>query len=177
MEAGSLSATVNGLPDEGGFVYSSGELTVTAFPVRHGGMSAYGYLIEHGDQSVMISGDTTATPTLARTGAHADLVLLEVASPAMVDYVRRTFPEAQADAIIGLHLTAGQAGKVMSDIAPDLAVYYHTVASCETDPGLLEATGKTYAGDVKVARDLMQIRLQGDTVSSEYLAQDPADCE
>lgn len=176
MEAGSLTASVTSLPLDGGVVYQSGDLSVTAFPVRHGNLSAYGYKIANGESSVLISGDTTVTPTLNEYAADADVLLLEVASPAMVSYVRNTFAAPQAEAIIGLHMTAPQAAAIMAAASPRLAVYYHTVASCETDPALLEATGEVYAGDVLVARDLMQIRLSTSGVETSYLGLDPADC-
>ena len=118
---GSLRADINRLPEEGGNIFESGALSVTAIPVRHAGMPAFGYRIDHAGRSVVISGDTTVTPALAKAGVGADLLLLEVASPAMVDYVRRTFAAPQADAIIGLHLTAPQAAAIMKDIQPELA--------------------------------------------------------
>lgn len=174
--AASLNADVSVLPPEGGVVYNKDGLSVTAFPVSHAGMSAFGYRIDYSGRSVMISGDTTVTPNLVRYGEGADLILLEVASPAMVNYVRKTFPAPQADAIIGLHLTASQAADIMEEIQPELAVYYHTVASCETDPALLEATREVYEGPVRVSRDLMQIRLSPDMIETDYLDLNPADC-
>ncbi|MEM5516288.1 MBL fold metallo-hydrolase [Henriciella sp. AS95] len=177
MEAGSLNVSVTTLPLDGGMIFESGDLSVTTFPVRHGNLSAYGYRVAYGEESVLISGDTTVTPTLTEFAADTDVLLLEVASPAMVSYVRNTFAEPQADAIIGLHMTAPQAAGIMAQVSPHLAVYYHTVASCETDPALLEATEDLYAGNVMVARDLMQIRLTPAGVETSYLGLDPADCD
>lgn len=161
-------AETHELPSEGGVIFDEAGLRVTTFPVKHAGMPAFGYRVEAGDASVMISGDTTATPALAAAGQGADVVMLEVLSPAMVTYLDGTFPPEVAAAIRGLHLTAEQAGEVFRETEPVLGVYYHTVASCRTDGPLLAETGKVWPGQVAVSRDLMQVRISADGVETIY---------
>ncbi len=157
-------------------VFDEKDLRVTAFPVKHGATEAYGYRVDHAGRSVLISGDTTLTPSLSRVGAGADVALLEVLSPAMVGYLRNSFPPAQVDAVLGLHLTADQAGQVFAAISPKLGVYYHTVASCGTDSALLADTGSAFPGKVQVARDLFQVKLTAGELEARYLGPDTGEC-
>ncbi|HMO74969.1 MAG TPA: MBL fold metallo-hydrolase [Sphingopyxis sp.] len=145
-----------------GPVHESGDLRVTAFAVRHGGIPAFGYRIDKGDLSVLISGDTAATPQLARYGRGVDVALLEVASPPMVAYVRRSFSAAQAQKILGLHLTAEEAGDALAAMQPGIAIYYHSVTGEAADAALLAATRTRYSGRVEVAGDLTRIDIYPD---------------
>jgi len=50
-----------------GVVYKDAKVTVTAFPVKHGDLEAYGYRFDTPDRSVVVSGDTsTIDPTPGR---------------------------------------------------------------------------------------------------------------
>lgn len=174
---GGLMADVALIPAEGGLLLDTGRVRVTAFPVSHAGMPAFGFRIEHAGRVVVISGDTTVAPSLIEQGGGADLYLMEVLSPAMVSYLETSFSEQRAGAILGLHLTAPQAAEIMAATEPGLAVYYHTVASCGTDVALLAETAEIHDGAVMVSRDLMQIDLTADGFETRYLGEDPADCE
>ncbi|MDA0762721.1 MAG: MBL fold metallo-hydrolase [Proteobacteria bacterium] len=60
---------------EPGVVWSDESLSITAFTVEHDPISpAYGYRVDYGERSVVISGDTTNTPRLWEAAAGADLV-------------------------------------------------------------------------------------------------------
>jgi ribonuclease BN (tRNA processing enzyme) len=47
-----------------GIVYKDANVTVTAFPVKHGTVEAYGYRFETPDRTIVISGDTTPTQSV-----------------------------------------------------------------------------------------------------------------
>lgn len=147
-----------------GVVYRSGDLVVTAFAVKHGDVPAFGYRIDKGEHSVLISGDTAATPALARYGKGVDAALIEVASPPMIAYVRRNFSAEQARKILDLHLTAEDAGDALAAMQPRVAVYYHSVTGEAADAALLAATRTRYAGRVEVGRDLTTIDVYSDRV-------------
>lgn len=153
-----------------GVVYRSDDLRVTALAVKHGDVPAFGYRIDKGAHSVLISGDTAATPALARYGEGVDVALVEVASPPMIAYVRRSFSAEQAQRILALHLTAEEAGDALAAMRPRLAVYYHSVTGEAADAALLAATRARYTGRVEVGRDLMAIAVYADRV-----VVDPAD--
>jgi ribonuclease Z len=152
--------------DDDGVVYNEAGVKVTAFRVQHGAVPAFGYRVDYGGKSVLISGDTTATPALQRYGAGVTLALLEVASPSMVDYVQRSFPAEQAKYILSLHLTADQAGEAFAAMKPDLAVYYHTVSTCATNPALIAKTREHFTGRLEVSQDLMDISILPDRVET-----------
>ena len=157
-------------------VFNVGDVTVTAFPVVHADIPAYGFRIDYKDHSVLISGDTTVAPGLIEYGQDLDAALMEVLSPAMEATVRRQFAPAKADAVVALHLTAAQAGETLAQMGPDLAVFYHTVATCQTDPDLLAQTQAHYDGALRVSRDLMVIDIDGTGAPLSYRGEDPADC-
>lgn len=60
---------------EPGVVWSDESLSITAFTVDHDPIApAYGYRVDYGGRSVVISGDTVNTPVLWEAAAGADLV-------------------------------------------------------------------------------------------------------
>jgi len=44
-----------------GVVFKDGNVTVTAFPVRHGTIAAFGYRVATADRTIVLSGDTAPT--------------------------------------------------------------------------------------------------------------------
>lgn len=141
-------------------------MTITAFRVRHADIPAYGYRIDYDGKSVLLSGDTSATPNLTNYGKGADIALLEVASPPMVDYVQRTFPPEQAKKILALHLTADQAAEAFATIKPQLGVFYHMESNCAADSALIAETRNRYDGQLTISRDLMEIDVMRDTIQT-----------
>ena len=172
-----LENHVTPFADEGGVVFDSDGVTVTAFRVTHAQIPAYGFRVDYNGKSVVISGDTSATPNLAADGAGADLVLLEVVSPAMADALEDAYIPKMVEMILRLHLTPEQAGEVFADISPALGVYYHTVTGCVSDKELLEQTGRVYSGKVMVAHDLTRVRILPDSVENEFLASENEACD
>lgn len=151
-----------------GLVFDQGGLQITAFSVVHGRGPAFGYRIDYGDHSALISGDTTVAPELIEYGTDVDVAFLEVLSPAMERQVRSSFAEVKAQQIVGLHLTAKQAGEIFAELNPKLGVYYHTVATCETDPELIDATRNNYSGALSVSRDLYSVTISENGVHGVY---------
>ena len=151
-----------------GVVYERDGLKVTAFDVDHGGIlrPAFGYRIDYGGKSVVISGDTRPNENLVRFASNADVMIHEVIA------ARPELLEKSADArrIVGLHTSPEDAGKIFERVKPKLAVYYHVVL-LTTDPAisaptvqeLVPRTRTTYSGPLEVGEDLMTI-LIGDSV-------------
>ncbi|MEZ5711205.1 MAG: MBL fold metallo-hydrolase [Sphingobium sp.] len=152
------------LISENGVVYDRKGVKITAFRVHHADIPAYGYRIDYGGKSVLLSGDTSVAPNLARYGQGTDIALLEVASPPMVDYVQRSFPPEQADKILALHLTADQAAETFAAMSPRLGIYYHTVSNCAADKALMAMTRESYSGPLTIARDLTVIEVTQDGI-------------
>ncbi|MEO6877615.1 MAG: MBL fold metallo-hydrolase, partial [Gemmatimonadaceae bacterium] len=63
-----------------GVVYDSGGVRITAFPVLHGTLDAYGYRIDTPTRSVVISGDTRPSPALLAAARGVDVLVHEVYS-------------------------------------------------------------------------------------------------
>lgn len=155
---------------DSGVVYNKHGVKVTAFPVNHGPWAkpAFGYRIDYGGRSVVLTGDTTYSPDepLLEASKDADVVVAEVfaAGPKFLD-------SEAGRAIKNHHETPQQAGKVFSQIHPRLAVYTHLVLLAfdenarPTESDVIKETHETYNGPVKVGHDLDQIVIGKDHIS------------
>jgi ribonuclease Z len=152
-----------------GVVYEHAGVKVTAFEVDHGDAikPAYGYRIDYGGRSAVISGDTRFNENLIRHATGADLLVHEVvtARPELMS-------EAYIQRIVAHHTTAPEAGVVFARTRPKLAVYTHVVllASRQVPPAssadLIAATRTTYDGPLEIGEDLMCFDI-GETVTVE----------
>lgn len=141
-----------------GVIFEKGDLKVTAFAVDHNPVKpAFGFRVDYGDRSVVLSGDTRASQNLIRHAQGVDLLIHEVVSP---ETFRRTgvHPE-RAKSVIEHHITPEQAGEVFAKTKPRLAVYSHIVLPSATEQDLIPPTRKTYSGPVEVGEDLMVIEV------------------
>ena len=149
-----------------GVVYEKDDIKVIAFEVDHGAAikPAFGYRIEYGGRSVVISGDTRCNENVVKYGAGADLLIHEVAiaRPELMS-------EAYIQRIMGHHTTAREAGTIFARTKPKLAVYTHLVflANDRVAPATLDdliaRTRQTYAGPLEVGQDLMSFEI-GETI-------------
>ena len=143
-----------------GTVFSRNGVTVSAFLVDHGGVApAFGYRIDYGGRSVVLSGDTKLSPRLIEKAVGVDLIVHEVAAVATA----ASTPDTQR--IMGLHLTPEEAGTVFSKVRPKLAVYSHILTFGAADDELISRTRSTYAGPLAVGADLMSFDI-GDVVTT-----------
>jgi ribonuclease Z len=150
-----------------GIVYEKNGVKVTAFEVDHAtAKPAFGYRIEYGGRSVVLSGDTRLNENLVRFSKGADLLIHEVAwaKPELLS------KSEAARIIIGLHTTPEEAGTVFARVKPRLAVYSHvvlvTIDPAVTEPtsaDVLKLTRKTYDGPLEMGEDLMTIDI-GDKI-------------
>lgn len=151
-----------------GTVFERNGVRVTAFLVDHGGLlqPAYGYRVDYGAHSVVISGDTRPTESLVRAAAGVDVIVHEViaAPPALLA------KSETARRIVGFHTLPEDAGRIFARVRPRLAVYTHVVL-LTTDRAfpppdvaeLVPRTRTTYDGPLEVGEDLMSIDI-GDEV-------------
>lgn len=158
-----LDSDFHELLPEGGVVYDRDGIKVTAFLVDHASVApAYGYKLEYRDRSVVMSGDTTTTQSLYEFGEGADILMLEVMSPALIDYVEQNYSPVQVAAILSLHLTVEQAADIFMKTEPTMGVYYHTRNEPQFAEPLITCTSEVYAGPLVVAHDLLQLRIMDD---------------
>ena len=142
---------------EDGEVFREGGLTITAFDVDHGSVApALGYRIDFGGRSVVLSGDTRVSESLARHAEGVDLLVHEVVVPEAL--VRAGLPPGRVSSIVAVHATPEQAGEVFTRTKPRLAVYSHIVPfGNEND--IIAPTRRTYSGPLELGEDLMVIEV------------------
>lgn len=130
-----------------GLVSTEGGVRVLAILVDHGHVApAFGYRVEHGAQSVVISGDTKYSQRLIEASAGADVLI----HSAWLAANRNTTPE-EARSIA----SAEDAGRVFAAVQPKLAVVHHYL----DETGLEEGLRRHYAGPLLIGRDGMTIDL------------------
>lgn len=153
-----------------GTVYDHEGVKVTAFEVDHGALvkPAFGFRVDYGGRSTVISGDTRFSENLIRHAAGTDLLIHQVAA------VR---PELLASpvfqVILAHHTQPEDAGRVFARTRPKLAVFYHfsLLGTPQVKPmtaqEVVAATRKIYNGPLVAGEDLMVFRigLQGVTTN------------
>lgn len=149
-----------------GVVYDRDGVKVTAFEVDHGDLvkPAFGFRVDCGGRSVVISGDTRFNENLIRNAAGTNLLIHQVAA-ARPELLEKSAP---VRAILAHHTKPDEAGVVFSRVKPRLAVYYHfslqggAGVPAPTEQDVLEMTRKTYAGPLVLGEDLMTFTIEPD---------------
>jgi ribonuclease Z len=133
---------------------------ITPFLVDHGPVKpAYGWRIEYGGKSVVLSGDTRYSESVIAHAKGCDVLIHEVVA---VEVERRASvmrDPAVTQRIIDHHTTPEDAGRIFSAVKPKLAVYSHIVPSPTTAKDVEGPTRKTYAGPLLVGEDLTTIAI------------------
>ncbi len=166
--ADSISLLVSHTITEG-IVFDQDGIRITAFLVDHSDLidTAFGYRVDYGGHSVVLSGDTRYSENLIKHAKGADVLIHEVA------LVKEEQLQASATArrILGYHTSPEEAGTVFSLTNPRLAVYSHIATPLinpaippPTTKDILLRTKKTYNGPLEVGEDLMTIEIS-DTIA------------
>jgi ribonuclease Z len=134
-----------------GIVYDHNGVKVTAFEVDHGDLvkPAFGFRIDYGGRSAVLSGDTRFNENLIKHAIGTDLLIHQVAA------VR---PELLASpvfqVILAHHTKPEEAGVVFARTKPKLAVFYHfsllgtPQVPPMTEQEVIELARKNYRGPV-----------------------------
>ena len=147
-----------------GIVFERGGVTVSAIAVEHGAGTAFGYRVDYGGRSVVISGDTRLSQNLMNKARGVDLIIHEVI--AIADELMNGPQSTFFQGILAGHTTPEEAGTLFHDVEPKMAVFSHIILLGVTEEGLETATRETYSGPLRVGRDLMTF-LVDDIVSIE----------
>jgi ribonuclease Z len=151
-----------------GVVYELDGVKVTAFEVDHGDLikPAFGFRVDYGGRSAVVSGDTRFNENLIKHAAGTDLLIHQVAA------VRPELLESPVFKVILAHHTKPEeAGVVFARAKPKLAVFYHfsllgtPQVKPMTEQEVVELTRKTYSGPLLAGEDLMAFRIGRDGVS------------
>lgn len=145
-----------------GVVFEKAGVKITVFEVDHKPVKpAFGYRVDYGGRSVVLSGDTRVSENLIRYAQGVDVLIHEVVAPET--FQRARAPPERAKSVIAHHVTPEQAGEVFSRVKPRLAVYSHIVLPTATEQDLIPPTRKTYSGPLELGEDLMVIEV-GDKI-------------
>ena len=145
---------------EPGTVYASGNLKVTAFRVDHGAFEpAWGYRVDYGQRSAVISGDTRYSSNLVGHARGVDLLIHEVAAAS--GHLRSRNP--RLGKLLAYHTEPDALAKVLAQAKPRLAVMTHLLTAGISDDELLAAVSRGHRVEVVVGRDLMAFDV-GETI-------------
>ncbi len=136
---------------EPGVIFREGGFEVTAIPVHHGSWAqAFGYRIDTPDRSIVISGDCSPTPALARACDHCDVFLHEVYSLGEVEHAKPGWIQYLHE----FHTSSSELAQIALKSKPKLLVMYHQLLDGTTDEGLVKEVQREYTGRVVSAHDL-----------------------
>jgi ribonuclease BN (tRNA processing enzyme) len=149
--------SVNAHEIEPGIFYEDGNIRVTAFPARHAGLkNAFGFCIETSDKTIVLSGDTSPTPSMLQHYSGCDVLIHEA-------YSQKTYckvaPKWQAYRRAN-HTSSRELAEIAAQVRPRLLILYHRVnvgaSMAMPDPAeaVLDEVRQLYDGNVVTAHDL-----------------------
>jgi ribonuclease BN (tRNA processing enzyme) len=134
-----------------GVVYRDANVTVTAFPVKHGiWKEAYGYKFETKDRRIVISGDTAPTDEVVKACDGCEMLLHEVYNPRGEELKEEHWKEYFRT----FHTSPAELGEIARRAHPKLLVVYHQSLEKLPETDLVEQIGREYAGNWVSAKDL-----------------------
>ena len=136
---------------------------ISAFPVAHAPTDAVGYRIEYGGRSIVVSGDTARSDSLAHNARGADVLVHEAISPRLNAIMQDAANDAGRQNvgaifhdILDYHTSPEDAGAVAQEADVDALVITHLLPQTPL-PGLAHTfetdARKTYSGRIMVVRD------------------------
>ena len=143
---------------EGGVVYDSVGVRITAIPVPHGNWKrAYGYRIDTPGKTIVISGDTRPSPALERAARGADILIHEVYPSVRLLPELRPGGDAWPRYMRSFHTSDRELGAIAARARPKLLVIYHVVRMGGTDEELLAGVkAGGFTGRVVIGKDLQR---------------------
>lgn len=151
-------------------VLRDGDLTITAIPVNHAPIfPAVGYRFDYKGRSLVISGDTAASPVLARAATGADVLFHEGLQVTMVAEMheaaernhRATMAKITQD-IPSYHTTPEQAAAIAAEAGVKQLVFYHTIPPLPVsylNAAFLGDARRFYSGPITVSVDGLLVSL------------------
>jgi ribonuclease Z len=141
---------------EGGVVYDSAGVTVTAIRVRHGSWAwAFGYRIDAWGRSIVISGDTRPCPALEAAARGVDVLVHEVYPGSRLKPESRPGGEDWVRYMRAFHTSDQELGALCARARPRRLVLVHIVRMGATDEELLAGVrAGGFAGPTLIGHDL-----------------------
>lgn len=146
-----------------GVVLENTQVTVSACLVRHPLVKqAYAYRFDTKDRSVVISGDTTYAPELAKFADGVDVLVHEVMYLPGIETLVKRLPNATRlrEHLLAAHTAPDDVGRIAAQAKVKTLVLSHFVPGDDpsiTDEQWTEGVRKHFSGHIIVGRDLMEI--------------------
>jgi len=137
--------------------YQTADVRVTAIVADYPPVAqAFGYRVDYGGRSVVLSGDTRFSENMIRSARGVNVLIHGVAAadPATLD------GSAQIRAVITTHTSPEEAAKVFRAARPYVAIYSPQLLFGVSESELLRRTRPIYRGSLEMGYDLMVIEIQ-----------------
>lgn len=136
-----------------GEIYQDSNIKVTAIAVSHGSWpQSFGYAIDAGGRSIVISGDTAPSEEIVKACRGCDVLVHEVYSQ---DRFNIVFGPERGAYHTTFHTSTTQLAQIAAKSKPKLLVLYHQLYFGSRDEVDLEKEiRRTYGGNVVSGRDL-----------------------
>jgi ribonuclease Z len=149
--------------EEEAIVLRDDGVRILAFPVAHAPTQAVGYRIEYAGRSIVVSGDTARSSSLARNAQRADVLVHEALSPRLNRIMQDSALSAGRDNlgaifhdILDYHSSPEDAGAVAQEAGVGILALTHFLPQTPI-PGLVSTFARdartTFDGDVWTMRD------------------------
>jgi ribonuclease Z len=142
---------------EGGVVYDSAGVQITAIRVPHGELArSFGYVIRTPTRTIVLSGDAAPGEALVVASAGADLLIHEVYPSVRLKAEARPGGETWPAYMRSVHTSDVEVGALAQEARVKQVVLSHIVRMGGTDAELLAGVRRGgYRGVVRIARDLV----------------------
>ena len=135
-----------------GEIYRDDQVTVTAFPVDHGGLKVFGLKFVSADKAIVHSADTCPVPTLIEAARGCDILIHEVY---LEQAMREHFPAAWQAYHSSVHTSELQLAEIANAVQPKLLILNHQMLWGAYRPDdLLASLRQHYQGEVVYGNDL-----------------------
>lgn len=179
MRAQEFSVPLN--DGEGIELRNEEDVRIVAFRVDHAPTTAVGYRIEYGGRSIVVSGDTARSASLAQAARGADLLIHEAISPRLDAIMHQAAQNARRENvgaifhdIMDYHTSPEDAGRVAQEAGAGALALTHFLPQTPI-PGLTHtfvvAAQRTYDGPVFAMRDgdVISLPREGGMLRSHHL--------
>lgn len=147
-----------------GVVWNRDGLVITAFEVNHAPVApAYGYRIAYKGRTVVVSGDTAATPAIAQAARGADVLVHEALQPRLVAAITRGLRSANQPRtaqitrdILTYHATPEQAATAAAQAGVQMLMLTHIVPQVPNrlfEAAFLGDAPQRFSGSIRMALD------------------------